>query len=176
MLSDITVRSQCCLKCWKVPQNLDCSSLGWRQRLQSSDLKRRWGTSKIKCGLLLWYLVWGMLCILSPRWEAWLQTVLPIWFIHSSSKPAGTAANMVACANLRHLCSLCVLQMSRILWWRGALPKPLTCRSNGHSIVRLFKSSTTAKEKLLDMQQELARPQNLKKISVGHYHFSINMS
>ncbi|XP_023811126.1 zinc finger BED domain-containing protein 4-like isoform X1 [Oryzias latipes] len=73
------------------------------------------------------------------------------------------APNMVACANillLRHI--MCFAHMLNLVVKKSLAQTPELedIRSKGRRIVGLFKSSTTAKEKLSEMQRQLARPEH----------------
>ncbi|XP_023809217.1 zinc finger BED domain-containing protein 4-like [Oryzias latipes] len=73
------------------------------------------------------------------------------------------APNMVACANtllLRHI--MCFAHMLNLVVKKplAQTPELEDIRSKGRRIVGLFKSSTTAKEKLSEMQRQLARPEH----------------
>ncbi|XP_078800180.1 E3 SUMO-protein ligase ZBED1-like [Oryzias latipes] len=73
------------------------------------------------------------------------------------------APNMVACANillLRHI--MCFAHMLNLVVKKSLAQTPELedIRSKGRRIVGLFKSNTTAKEKLSEMQRQLARPEH----------------
>lgn len=73
------------------------------------------------------------------------------------------AANMIACANvlnLRHI--MCFAHVLNLVVRRSLTQTPELeeIRSRGRRIVGHFKSSTTAKEKLSEMQRQMARPEH----------------
>ncbi|XP_054634953.1 zinc finger BED domain-containing protein 4-like [Dunckerocampus dactyliophorus] len=73
------------------------------------------------------------------------------------------APNMIACANLLHLRHImCFAHMLNLVVKRSLAQTPELedIRSRGRKIVGHFKSSTTAKQKLSEMQQQLARPEH----------------
>lgn len=72
------------------------------------------------------------------------------------------AANMIACASslsVRHI--MCFAHVLNLVVKRSLAQTPelVEIRNKGRRIVGHFKSSTTAKEKLAEMQQQMARPQ-----------------
>ncbi|KAM3623100.1 uncharacterized protein V6R79_007000 [Siganus canaliculatus] len=73
------------------------------------------------------------------------------------------AANMVACANALHLRHImCFAHVLNLVVRRSLsqTPELEEIRSRGRRIVGHFKSSTTAKEKLAEIQRQMARPEH----------------
>ncbi|XP_054638097.1 zinc finger BED domain-containing protein 4-like [Dunckerocampus dactyliophorus] len=73
------------------------------------------------------------------------------------------APNMIACANLLHLRHImCFAHMLNLVvkWSLAQTPELEDIRSRGRKIVGHFKSSTTAKQKLFELQRQLARPEH----------------
>ncbi|XP_054635140.1 zinc finger BED domain-containing protein 4-like isoform X1 [Dunckerocampus dactyliophorus] len=73
------------------------------------------------------------------------------------------APNMIACANLLHLRHImCFAHMLNLVVKRSLAQTPELedIRSRGRKIVGHFKSSTAAKQKLSEMQRQLARPEH----------------